>query len=92
LLGAELYYIWVYPWLQDVGMICEQLPDLVALNLSYNLMAQDIVGLPHLESIRILVLNNIGIDWTQVPFFFSLLLFLLSFIFSLLFSFYVSNC
>lgn len=51
---------------KDVGMICEQLPDLVALNLSYNLMAQDIVGLPHLESIRILVLNNIGIDWTQV--------------------------
>lgn len=74
-------------------MICEQLPDLVALNLSYNLMAQDIVGLPHLESIRILVLNNIGIDWTQVPIFF---LFIISSIFylyiSLLFSFYVSNC
>ncbi|KAL6179242.1 hypothetical protein ACLB2K_050758 [Fragaria x ananassa] len=51
---------------KDVGTICEQLPDLVALNLSCNLMSDDIVGLPPLKSIRILVLNNVGINWTLV--------------------------
>ncbi|CAN6678796.1 unnamed protein product [Malus baccata var. baccata] len=51
---------------KDVSTICEQLPDLFALNLSYNSMAQDIIGLPHLKCIHILVLNNIGINWTQV--------------------------
>ncbi|CAL2235912.1 unnamed protein product [Prunus armeniaca] len=51
---------------KDVSTICEQLADLFALNLSYNLMAHDMVGLPHLKCIRILVLNNIGINWTQV--------------------------
>ncbi|KAL6297248.1 tubulin-folding cofactor E [Prunus yedoensis var. nudiflora] len=51
---------------KDVSTICEQLADLFALNLSYNLMAHDMVGLPHLKRIRILVLNNIGINWTQV--------------------------
>lgn len=70
LLWADLYCIWINLCLQDVSTICEQLADLFALNLSYNLMAHDMVGLPHLKCIRILVLNNIGINWTQVPFFF----------------------
>ncbi|KAF5741940.1 TUBULIN-FOLDING COFACTOR E family protein [Tripterygium wilfordii] len=51
---------------KDVGIICEQLPALAALNLSYNLMSLNIGGLPHLKSIRILVLNNTGIHWAQV--------------------------
>ncbi|PON42013.1 CAP Gly-rich domain containing protein [Trema orientale] len=50
----------------DVGTICKELPTLAALNLSYNLMASDIVGLPQLKSIRILVLNNTGVNWTKV--------------------------
>ncbi|KAJ6291665.1 hypothetical protein OIU76_023700 [Salix suchowensis] len=50
----------------DVGTICEQLPSLVALNLSNNSMSHEIVGLPQLKRIRILVLNNTGINWTQI--------------------------
>ncbi|XP_062091919.1 tubulin-folding cofactor E [Humulus lupulus] len=51
---------------KDVGTICKELPMLTALNLSYNLMAPDIVGLPQLKSIRILVLNHTGVNWTKV--------------------------
>ncbi|XP_022718317.1 tubulin-folding cofactor E isoform X1 [Durio zibethinus] len=51
---------------KDVGTICEQLPHLVALNLSNNLMIQNITGLPLLKGIRVLVLNNTGINWSQV--------------------------
>ncbi|KAJ4843912.1 hypothetical protein Tsubulata_034439 [Turnera subulata] len=51
---------------KDVGIICEQLPALAALNLSHNLMSHDITSLPELKSIRILVLNNTGLTWTQV--------------------------
>ncbi|PON49534.1 CAP Gly-rich domain containing protein [Parasponia andersonii] len=51
---------------KDVGTICKELPTLAALNLSYNLMASDIVGLPQLKSIRILVLNNTGVNWTKI--------------------------
>ncbi|KAM7279303.1 hypothetical protein ACFE04_006437 [Oxalis oulophora] len=51
---------------KDVGTICEQLPSLQALNLSYNLMVQDVTGLPLLKGIRVLVLNSTGINWTQV--------------------------
>jgi hypothetical protein len=58
--------MWVLIFLQDVSTICEQLPALAALNLSNNLMSLDICGLAQLKSIRILVLNNIGINWTQV--------------------------
>ncbi|KAG6737800.1 hypothetical protein POTOM_059330 [Populus tomentosa] len=50
----------------DVGIICEQLPSLAALNLSNNSMSHEIVGLPLLKSIHILVLNNTGINWTQI--------------------------
>ena len=56
--------------MQDVGIICEQLPSLAALNLSNNSMSHEIVGLPPLKSIHILVLNNTGINWTQVNQFF----------------------
>ncbi|KAJ8760548.1 hypothetical protein K2173_015215 [Erythroxylum novogranatense] len=51
---------------KDVGEICKQLPTLSALNLSKNLIGGDIFGLPELKSIRILVLNYSGVDWTQV--------------------------
>ncbi|XVE60722.1 hypothetical protein DITRI_Ditri05aG0150900 [Diplodiscus trichospermus] len=51
---------------KDVGTICEQLPHLVALNLSNNLMIQNITGLPLLKCIRVLVLNSTGINWSQV--------------------------
>ncbi|OMO81652.1 hypothetical protein CCACVL1_12327 [Corchorus capsularis] len=51
---------------KDVGSICEQLPNLVALNLSNNLMMQNVTGLPLLKGIRVLVLNNTGINWSQV--------------------------
>ncbi|KAF8411905.1 hypothetical protein HHK36_004463 [Tetracentron sinense] len=51
---------------QDVGAICQELPDLAVLNLTNNSMANDITGLPLLKNIRILVLNNTGLKWTQV--------------------------
>lgn len=48
--------------------MCEQLPGLSALNLSHNLMSQNITGLLQLTNIRVLVLNNTGIKWTQVDY------------------------
>ncbi|KAL5569494.1 hypothetical protein UlMin_026069 [Ulmus minor] len=51
---------------KDVGTICKELPNLAALNLSYNAMAQDIVGLPQLKNIRVLVLNCTGINWEKL--------------------------
>ncbi|XP_024020565.1 tubulin-folding cofactor E isoform X1 [Morus notabilis] len=51
---------------KDVGTICKELPNLAALNISYNLLAQDIFGLPQLKSIRILVLNYTGVNWAKV--------------------------
>ncbi|CAN0928032.1 Tubulin-folding cofactor E [Linum grandiflorum] len=51
---------------KDIGTICEQLPSLTALNLSHNLMADVVTGLPRLSSIRTLVLNCTGVKWTQV--------------------------
>ncbi|XP_045806398.1 tubulin-folding cofactor E [Trifolium pratense] len=51
---------------KDVGIICEQLPALKALNLSYNLMSPYKSELPLLKSIRVIVLNNTGVDWEQV--------------------------
>ncbi|WOH00524.1 hypothetical protein DCAR_0519889 [Daucus carota subsp. sativus] len=50
---------------EDVGTICNALPALVALNLSYNRMSHHVVGL-QLKNIKILVLNNTGLNWTQV--------------------------
>ncbi|EEF36877.1 tubulin-folding cofactor E [Ricinus communis] len=51
---------------KDIGTICEQLPALAALNLSNNLMSRTIAELSQLKNIHILVLNNTGINWTQV--------------------------
>ncbi|KAJ1414425.1 Ubiquitin-like domain superfamily [Sesbania bispinosa] len=51
---------------KDVGSICEQLPALRTLNLSNNLMSRYKSELPLLKSIRVVVLNNTGIDWEQV--------------------------
>ncbi|KAK1384329.1 tubulin-folding cofactor E [Heracleum sosnowskyi] len=50
---------------EDVGTICNELPALVALNLSSNKMSHHVVGL-QLKSIKILVLNNTGLNWSQV--------------------------
>lgn len=51
---------------KDVGTICKELPTLTALNLSSNFMSHDITGMPQLNHIRTLVLNNTGLNWTQV--------------------------
>ncbi|KAF3434118.1 hypothetical protein FNV43_RR25221 [Rhamnella rubrinervis] len=51
---------------KDVGIICKELPALSALNLSYNLMTKEIVGMPQLKSIHILVLNNTSLKWKEV--------------------------
>lgn len=64
-------HICIDVFLQDVGTICRELPNLQALNLSYNLMVQDVVQLPQLESIRVLVLNNTDVNWTKVKGFLS---------------------
>lgn len=59
------FWFWVLVLLQDVGTICNELPALVALNLSYNKMSHHVVGL-QLKSIKILVLNYTGLNWSQV--------------------------
>ncbi|XP_059451695.1 tubulin-folding cofactor E [Corylus avellana] len=51
---------------KDLGTICDELPSLAALNISNNLMLLEICELPQLKSIRILVLNNTGINWKQI--------------------------
>ncbi|KAL6983197.1 hypothetical protein U1Q18_016589 [Sarracenia purpurea var. burkii] len=51
---------------REVGAICDELPALTALNLTNNLLAHDIVGLPTLKNIRVLVLNHTSIKWIQV--------------------------
>ncbi|KAJ9567752.1 hypothetical protein OSB04_003718 [Centaurea solstitialis] len=51
---------------QDVAAICSGLPALTALNLSSNTMSQSVVGISHLTNLRLLVLNNTGINWSQI--------------------------
>ncbi|KAK1262969.1 hypothetical protein QJS04_geneDACA016270 [Acorus gramineus] len=51
---------------QDIGAVCEQLPDLRVLNVSNNAMRHDIPELPSLGNIRVLVLNNCSITWKEV--------------------------
>ncbi|PKI47402.1 tubulin-folding cofactor E [Punica granatum] len=51
---------------KDIAILCEQLPALTVLNLSYNLMKANIPELPQLKHLRILVLNNTGMKWTHV--------------------------
>ncbi|KVH88820.1 CAP Gly-rich domain-containing protein [Cynara cardunculus var. scolymus] len=50
---------------QDVAAICSGLPALTALNLSSNTMSHSVVGISHLTNLRILVLNNTAINWSQ---------------------------
>ncbi|KAI3990866.1 hypothetical protein MKX01_026050 [Papaver californicum] len=51
---------------KDVGAICEELKVLEDLSLTHNYMAHGINQLPVLENIRILVLNNCCLTWTQI--------------------------
>ncbi|KAG8378536.1 hypothetical protein BUALT_Bualt08G0147200 [Buddleja alternifolia] len=51
---------------EDVGIMCEALPALTALNLSNNSLSHDISVLPQLSNIRVLVLNHTGVTWKQV--------------------------
>ncbi|KAK4486726.1 hypothetical protein RD792_006702 [Penstemon davidsonii] len=51
---------------EDVGIICEGLPALEALNLSNNALSPDITLVPQLSGIRVLVLNHTGVIWKQV--------------------------
>lgn len=52
--------------LQDLGKLSENLPSLTALNLSNNLMGANVADVPLLKHLRVLVLNNTGISWSQV--------------------------
>jgi len=60
------FTIFLVFFFQDVAAICQELPALVALNLSNNRMAQDLTYLPILRNIRVLVLNYTGLKWAQV--------------------------
>ncbi|KAI3878920.1 hypothetical protein MKX03_037317 [Papaver bracteatum] len=51
---------------KDVGAICEELQVLEVLSLTHNYMAHDVNQLPVLENIRVLVLNNCCLTWTQI--------------------------
>ncbi|CAA7052339.1 unnamed protein product [Microthlaspi erraticum] len=51
---------------EEIGALCEQLPALTTLNLSCNSLSSDVTSLPQLKNIRVLVLNNTGLSWTQV--------------------------
>ncbi|KAL9173558.1 hypothetical protein ABFS82_03G122700 [Erythranthe guttata] len=51
---------------EDIGIICEGLPALTALNLSNNAISPDIFNAPQLNNIRVLVLNQTGVVWKQV--------------------------
>ncbi|KAI3767563.1 hypothetical protein L2E82_17780 [Cichorium intybus] len=51
---------------QDVGAICSGLPILEGLNLTNNIMSKAVIGISHLKNLRILVLNNTTINWSQI--------------------------
>ncbi|CAI9272433.1 unnamed protein product [Lactuca saligna] len=51
---------------QDVDGICSGLPGLTGLNLTNNVMSHDVIAISHLKSLRILVLNNTTINWSQI--------------------------
>ncbi|CAN8235531.1 unnamed protein product [Cochlearia groenlandica] len=51
---------------EEIGVLCEQLPSLTTLNLSCNSLSSEVISLPQLKNIRVLVLNNCGLTWTQV--------------------------
>ena len=62
-----LYIREIYSW----STICEQLPALRTINLSNNLMSPYKSKLLLLKNIQVVVLNNTGVDWEQVPSIFS---------------------
>ncbi|CAK9186881.1 unnamed protein product [Ilex paraguariensis] len=49
-----------------VTAICRELPALTALNLSHNFISNDGIEMLQLTNMRVLVLNNTGINWMQV--------------------------
>nr|XP_043615247.1 tubulin-folding cofactor E [Erigeron canadensis] len=51
---------------QDVDAICSGLPALTALNMTTNMMSNSVVGVSHLKNLRLLVINNTTINWSQV--------------------------
>ncbi|GKA22347.1 tubulin-folding cofactor E, partial [Tanacetum coccineum] len=51
---------------EDVDAICSGLPALTALNLTNNLMSNDVVAMSHLKNLRLLVINNAAIKWSQI--------------------------
>ncbi|KAL8144366.1 hypothetical protein V2J09_017398 [Rumex salicifolius] len=51
---------------KDIGAVCHELKELATLNLSCNVMSQDVTGLPVLCNIRVLVLSFTGIKWAQI--------------------------
>ncbi|MCD7455784.1 hypothetical protein HAX54_029638 [Datura stramonium] len=51
---------------REIAAICKELPALVTLNLSYNIMSHDISGMPLLNHIKVVVLNHTGICWKLV--------------------------
>ncbi|XP_047251762.1 tubulin-folding cofactor E isoform X4 [Capsicum annuum] len=55
----------LFDW-REIAAICKDLPALVTLNLSYNIMSHDISGMPLLNHIKVVVLNHTGICWKQV--------------------------
>ncbi|KAG2253913.1 hypothetical protein Bca52824_084049 [Brassica carinata] len=50
---------------EEICALCEKLPALTTLNLSYNSLSSEVNSLPQLKNIRVLVLNNTGLSWTQ---------------------------
>nr|GMC69043.1 tubulin-folding cofactor E [Ipomoea batatas] len=56
----------IYNVSTGTNIICKELPGLAFLNISHNIMAHDISGMPLLNNIRILVLNHTGISWKHV--------------------------
>ncbi|KAK4798206.1 hypothetical protein SAY86_030532 [Trapa natans] len=51
---------------KDINILCGQLPNFRALNLSNNLMKEKTDELSQLKHLRVLVLNNSGVNWTHV--------------------------
>ena len=54
--------------MQDIASICKALPALEVLNLTKNILEDDIdmAELSSLNRIWVLVLNNCGVTWEQV--------------------------
>ncbi|XP_025807024.1 tubulin-folding cofactor E [Panicum hallii] len=60
-LSGNLFSQW-----QDISALCQALASVEVLNLTNNIMENDVTESPMLENIRILVLNNCGVTWELV--------------------------